>query len=134
IAGIRGDLAPHGRYLPLASVQALGIPVAIAVAMLVLVRIPTLRATIDRWCVLAFALWIAIPNPYPWYALWLLAPAAFAVDSRVQTTALALAAASLLRYLPDAVALPGGVASLVLGLGALAAFAPLALRPKNSVV
>ncbi len=134
IAGLRGDLAPHGRYLPLASVQALGIPMAIAAAMLVLARIPTLRAPIDRWCIVAFALWIAIPNPYPWYAIWLLAPAALAVDSRVQTTALALAAASLLRYLPDAVAPPGGILSLLLGLGAFAAFAPLALRPKNSVV
>jgi len=134
IDAIRNDLAPHGRYLPLASVQTLGIPLAIAVAILIAGRIPSFNHRLDRWCVLGCALWMAIPNPYPWYALWLLAPSALAIDARVRACALAVGGASLLRYLPDAAALPAGIWGVVLGLCALAAFAPLALRRESPVL
>jgi hypothetical protein len=127
IAGVRNNLAPHGHYLALTSVQALGVPVAIAACLLVVSRIPTFAESIDRWCVLACALWIAVPNPYPWYGLWLLAPAALTVDPRIRTTALAIVGTSLLRYIPDAVGIPTGIAGVILGLCALAAFAPLVL-------
>jgi hypothetical protein len=127
IAGVRNDLAPHGHYQPLASVQALGIPCAVLSALVVLARLRAFATRFDRWCVLALALWIAVPNPYAWYSLWLLAPSAFTTDARVRSAALAVAGASFLRYLPDAVAVPHGVASIALGLCALAAFIPLVL-------
>lgn len=127
VSGVRGDLVPHGHYEPLASVQTLGIPVAILAAAIALVRLRAFANRIDRWCVVAFALWIAIPNPYPWYSLWLLAPSGFASDPRVRNTAIALSAASLLRYVPDAASVPTGFASISLGLCALAAFIPLVL-------
>jgi alpha-1,6-mannosyltransferase len=128
IHGVRSDLAPHGHYHPLTSVQALGIPLAAFAFAAVLLRARTLTAPVDRWCAIALALWIAIPNPYPWYALWLLPVAAFARDPRVVTASLAVSCAALLRYLPDAVALPPTPVSLLLGLVALAAYAPLLWR------
>jgi hypothetical protein len=82
---------------------------------------------IDRWCMLALAAWITIPNPYPWYALWMLPLAAFARDRRVIVTTLTVTSAALLRYLPDAAAVPTGAESLALGALALSAYAPLVL-------
>jgi len=125
IEGARSNLAPHGHYLPLASVQALGIPIAAIAFAAVLFRARTARAGIDRWCVIALAAWIAIPSPYPWYALWLLAISAFASDRRIVAAALAIACAAVFRYLPDAVAIPSSLESIALGVIALAAFAPL---------
>jgi hypothetical protein len=130
ISGIRADLAPHGHYQPLASVQSLGIPIAILAAAAIVWRVRSFNHRIDRWCVLSLAAWIAIPNPYPWYALWLLAPAGFAYDVRVRTAVLMVSAAALLRYLPDAAAFPGTWPSLALGSCALAAFVPLFGRSK----
>jgi hypothetical protein len=127
IAALRSNLAPHGHYVALASVQALGIPVSVLIALAVLLRLRTVNEPLDRWCVLALAAWIAIPNPYPWYALWLLPIAAFARDRRVVATALAVTGAALLRYLPDAAALPNLPASVALGAIALTAYAPLVL-------
>lgn len=49
----------------------------------------------------ALALWLAIPNPYPWYALWIL-PLAFVRGAAVQWAIVALTLFMVLRYLPDA--------------------------------
>lgn len=125
IAGVRSGLAAHGHYLPLASVQALGLPVAVLAFILVLWRTRSMTTPIDRWCTVALAAWIAIPNPYPWYALWLLPLAAFAHDRRVRLTALTVTSAALLRYLPDAAGFPSSALSLVYGVIAVTAFAPL---------
>ena len=109
---------------PLASVQALGLPVA-ALAVLVLWRTRSMTTPIDRWCMVALAAWIAIPNPYPWYALWLLPLAAFAHDRRVRRD-------HTHRDERGAAALPAGCGripvirvSLVYGVIAVTAFAPL---------
>ncbi len=126
--GVRTDLAPAASYHPLASVQAVSPVLAAALAIAVLMRIRAFGAPGDRWCVAALAVWLAIPNPYPWYALWIVPIAAFASDARVRAATLAVAAAALLRYVPDAVAIPSGVASIALGLPALVAYAPLAWR------
>ena len=127
IEGVRSDLAPHGQYAAFASIQELGIPVAALAALFVLTRVRAMTTPIDRWCMLALAAWIAIPNPYPWYALWLLPLAAFAHDRRVTTTVLTVTGAALLRYLPDAAAVPIGAESFALGALALSAYAPLVL-------
>ena len=127
IAGVRSDLAPHGHYAAYASIQELGIPVAALAGLFVLTRVRAMTTPIDRWCMLALAAWITIPNPYPWYALWILPLAAFARDRRVVATTLTVTSAALLRYLPDAAAIPAGVESLALGALALTAYAPLVL-------
>jgi hypothetical protein len=127
IAGVRSDLAPRGHYAAYASIQELGIPVAALAGLFVLTRVRAMTTPIDRWCMLALAAWITIPNPYPWYALWILPLAAFARDRRVVATTLTVTSAALLRYLPDAAAIPAGVESLALGALALTAYAPLVL-------
>jgi hypothetical protein len=127
IHAARLQVAPHGHYAPLASVQALGLPAAALALVAVLFRLRRAQFTIDRWCTIALAAWIAIPNPYPWYALWLLPLGAFARDRRIATTVLTVTAATLLRYLPDAAALPSPLLSLGYGTIALSAYAPLVL-------
>jgi hypothetical protein len=127
IAGVRSDLAPHGHYAAYASIQELGIPVAALAAAFVLTRVRAMSTPIDRWCMLALAAWITIPNPYPWYTLWILPLAAFAHDRRVIATTLTVTSAALLRYLPDAAAVPIGAESLALGALALTAYLPLVL-------
>jgi hypothetical protein len=124
IEGARA-IAAHGTYQPIASVQALSPVLAVALAVAVLARTRATHNDVDRWVLAALALWLVIPNPYPWYALWLVAAAAFARDKRVVATTLAVAAASMLRYLPDAAgALPPAV-GLALAITALLAYVPL---------
>ena len=131
------NVAIHGVYRPLVSVQAIHPLLALALGIGVVAHIGSFQKAIDRWFVLAVALWLAIPNPYPWYTVWLLALAAFAGDSRIRNTAIAISFAALLRYVPDAVATPNVQWNLALGLCALAAYAPLfwpqmrGLRGKN---
>ena len=66
-----------------------------------------------------------VPNPYPWYGVWLLAVAAFAPGTRGAAVLLGLSLTALLRYIPDAVATPGPSVSIGLSLLALAPFAAL---------
>ena len=127
IARIAPGLAAHGQYHAYASVQALGIPIALVTLLFVLLRARAATTTADRWCTIALAAWVALPNPYPWYALWLLPPAAFARDRRVIATSLAVGAVAIARYLPDAVSLPEGFNAFALGAIALTAYAPLVL-------
>ena len=61
------------------------------------------RGEREGWLYLALGGWLLLPNPYPWYGLWLAAVAAFAPGTRAAAALLALTLASLLRYLPDAV-------------------------------
>ncbi|HET9097521.1 MAG TPA: hypothetical protein VFN37_12720 [Candidatus Baltobacteraceae bacterium] len=99
--GVRAHLAPAGHYFPQFSLQYVSIPLAaVVVAALIAACFPKpgLRVT----PVLALAGFLAIPNPYPWYAVWLLPVAFLAWES---AGAWALIAASLLiavRYYPDA--------------------------------
>jgi hypothetical protein len=127
-AGIREGLVPHAHYAPLASVQALGIPVAAIAGCIVIARTAVFRLGLDRWGLVALAAWLAIPNPYPWYALWILPFAAFARDARLRTAVFTVSAAAMLRYLPDAAGPPSPSASIAMGLVALLAYAPLMRR------
>jgi hypothetical protein len=128
IASVRDNLAPHGHYAPLASVQALGLAPAVVVVAFVVWRVGAFKASIDRWCVAALALWALIPNPYPWYALWVLPIAALATDSRVRYAAIAITSAALLRYIPDSVGTPAAAFSFALGALATVAYLPLFRR------
>ena len=147
--GVGGGVLPHGVYAPLASAHALPVafahlviadtPVANAVGVvlaatwvlaLVAAASKRLRARDrDGWMLLAFALWIAIPNPYPWYTLWLLPLVAFIRDPRLVTALIALSFVSLARYVPDAVGTPTTLGNL--GLSIVAALPPLAVLCYN---
>ncbi|MDE2482454.1 MAG: hypothetical protein KGN02_09725 [bacterium] len=128
VHGVRADLAPHGHYAPSVSVQALSPYLAALAALAVIARLRAFDAPLDRWCVGALALWLAIPNPYPWYALWIVPIAVLGSDPRVLAATLAVGAVALLRYLPDAAVTPGPLAAALLGALALAAYAPLFTR------
>jgi len=128
IAALRTTVAPHGTYHTFAAVQALSPLVAAALAIALLLQLRTFAHAVDRWLVLALCAWLAIPNPYAWYALWLLAIAAFARDRRVVATTLAVAYASTLRYLPDAAGPLCAAAAFACALAALLAYLPMAAR------
>ena len=55
----------------------------------------------DAPAVFALAVWFAIPNPYPWYTLWIL-PLAFLGSAPARSAIVALTLFTMLRYLPDA--------------------------------
>ncbi|HEY1654886.1 MAG TPA: hypothetical protein VGF86_07230, partial [Candidatus Tumulicola sp.] len=73
--------------------------------------------------------WLLVPNPYPWYGIWLLAVAAYAPGTRAAAVAIGLSLTALLRYVPDAVATPGPLVAIGLSIAALVPFAAL-LRPR----
>ncbi len=100
-----GALAAHGRYSPQFSVQGLvGVaPGLLLAAAIALSAWPALRrGELAGALRLGIALWVAIPNPYPWYALWIL-PAAAAAPPGPERAAAWLATIFIaLRYLPEA--------------------------------
>lgn len=128
IEAVRTTVAPHGSYHAFASVQALSPLLAAAVAVALLFRLRSLSHAVDRWALLALIAWLAIPNPYAWYALWIVAIGGFARDRRVLAATLAIAYASVLRYLPDAAGALPAAASFACALAALIAYLPLAAR------
>jgi hypothetical protein len=153
-AGVVTQLVPHGHYAPAASFQSIVKPIgivlfssetsaaatawvaaAVAAAACGIAGIRILRRRkAEGWTYLAGAGWLLIPNPYPWYALWLVAIAAAAPGTRGATALLLLAAASLLRYVPDAVAAPGPVLSVLLGAAATLPFVLLVVPPRHSAM
>ena len=128
IDGIGSGVATHGAYAPAASVQALSPVIAALLAIAVLLRLRTTTTWLDRWCIIALTLWLAIPNPYPWYSLWILPIAAFAGDRRIAFCALAVSAVAMLRYIPDAIGAPVGAEAIALGIIATVAYLPLFSR------
>ncbi|MBV8689773.1 MAG: hypothetical protein JOZ59_06690, partial [Candidatus Eremiobacteraeota bacterium] len=50
---------------------------------------------------LALALWLIIPNPYPWYALWILPVAFIAFNERISWAIVVATLTIFARYLPD---------------------------------
>ncbi|HEY8313238.1 MAG TPA: hypothetical protein VIG51_03610 [Candidatus Baltobacteraceae bacterium] len=110
--GVRNVLVPHGHYTPQFSAQYLGsliggdagialVLVAVGAIALVGARI-TLAGKREGFALLALALWLAIPNPYPWYALWIL-PVAFAcIGTRASWAILVASLTIVFRYIPDA--------------------------------
>lgn len=120
------DAHGHGPYLPLVSLQAIWPPLGIAAAIAAAaagVRAIALRDPAG-WPLAALGLWLAIPNPQPWYGLWFLPIAALAPRSIVAWVLVGLSLTTVLRYVPDSVAIPNHPLDLVLS---SLAFAPLLL-------
>jgi len=129
------QLAPQGRFAPEASFEALVKPLtfiavqddtvataitwtiaALAAGACVLRGVARLRQTrAEGWLYVALGAWLLIPNPYPWYSLWLLPLAAAAPNTRSAAVALWLSLFSVLRYVPDAVGAPVPAGAAVLG-------------------
>ena len=128
IAGVATQLAPHGTYAPQASIQAIFRPLGafvscaaalVAGALLARRGVVLLRGGIvEGWIWLGLAAWVLVPNPYPWYALWLVALAGLAPRSRAGAVAILLSLTALLRYVPDAIALPSPPLAVALGIAA----------------
>ena len=138
-AGVATELAPRGHYAPQASLQAVFAPLGFALALPVAALVAAVlvaagirrlrREQPDGWVWLGLGAWMLIPNPYPWYGLWLLALAAMAPQSRAGRAAVLLSLTSLLRYAPDAIALPPAGAQIALGL--LATLPLVTLLPRR---
>lgn len=135
LRGIAGDLAPHGHYAPAVSLQAVFAPlgampalvIALAASAVLAIRgIALVQAAChEGWVWLGIAGWALIPNPYPWYSLWLVALAAISLRSRAAAVAIALSLTSVLRYVPDAVGTLPAPLSLALAIVASLPFAGL---------
>lgn len=116
----------HGPYAPMVSLQAVWPPLGIALAIGAFgfgIR-ELLRDPVGGWPLAALGLWLAIPNPQPWYGLWFLPIAALAPRSIAAWVLLGLSLSTILRYVPDAVAIPSYPLDLALS---LIAFAPVLL-------
>ncbi|MHB8363621.1 MAG: hypothetical protein ACYDEK_03505 [Vulcanimicrobiaceae bacterium] len=119
--GVRNVLVPHGHYEPQFSAQYLlaralqaVVPPTLALplgAALVLTAAGALacygillaaRGTREGALYMALGLWLAIPNPYPWYALWILPVAFMALESRVAWMLVLASLTIVFRYFPDA--------------------------------
>lgn len=124
-AGVATQLAPHGTYAPQASLQAIFAPLGPAAALAIAAVTGTLLARrgiailqqerIEGWVWLALGAWVLIPNPYPWYGVWLVAVAALAPQSRAGRVAIVMSLTAVLRYLPDAIATPAPPFAVLLG-------------------
>jgi hypothetical protein len=136
--GATRRLAPQGYFLPQASFQAVIWPLAAhlttndrgaafatlavaglgAAALTYFAIVQLARRRLEGWAYGALAVWVLVPNPYPWYGLWLAAVAAIVPGTRVATVLLWLTCSSLLRYVPDAIGVPTAAQGFVLGLAA----------------
>jgi hypothetical protein len=122
----------HGIYFPQFSLQyvfnaAFGAPAAIVLTAAIGVALAA-GGCVLLWknnrsgaALLALALWIAIPNPYPWYTLWILPLAFVAWETPASWAIVALTLGSVLRYFPDA------TTDLSTSLSVTIALAPLAI-------
>lgn len=144
-------LAPNARYAPQASFQAIVKPLvslvvpgtgpamvmtwtiaAVAATALAVAAIALLRGRhTEGWTYAAIAGWLLVPNPYPWYALWLLPVAAAAPGTRGAAVLLWLSLTSILRYVPDAVGPPSPAGGVALGIAATLPVLALLLRPRS---
>ena len=88
----------------------------------VLGAILAMRRNENSFLLLALALWLAIPNPYPWYALWIL-PLAFIRNGAAQCAIVALTLGAVLRYLPDSTTDVSSATAVFVALAPLAAAA-----------
>lgn|GEM_PF-585166 len=113
LAQLSRNVSGRGQYFPQFSLQsamsfAFGDAAAIAIAT-VLALSGIIAGCILLWRrraagapLLAIALWIAIPNPYPWYVLWILPVAFIAWETPAAWAIVALTLCTAARYLPDA--------------------------------
>jgi hypothetical protein len=86
------------------------------------------------WIRLALAAWLLIPNPYPWYGLWLIAVAAVAAETREARIAVWLPVGALLRYYPDAAGLPSLPLEVLLDVLALLPYVALISVRRSGII
>ena len=115
------------RYAPVASAAALVVPLAAAflaaaVALVGLARVLAHRR--DGYAIGAIGVVLALPNPYPWYAVWLVPFALLGGAGRWSRALVWVTIFSAVRYLPDAV---GTMTPGELRITASVALSPLAL-------
>ncbi|HZT14065.1 MAG TPA: hypothetical protein VFA29_14795 [Candidatus Baltobacteraceae bacterium] len=113
LQGVRDHVLEHAQLSPQFSLSyvlafampaetAFGIVLAGCALIVVAGAVRLLRGDPQGAAVAAAALWLAIPNPHPWYGLWLL-PAAFLGRSRLlRWSTIATSLTVALRDLPDA--------------------------------
>jgi glycosyl transferase family 87 len=127
-----GTFAGHARYVSQFSFQSL-VGIVPALAVVVAAAVSGIRALARGdasgalW--LAIAGWLAIPNPYPWYALWLLPVAVAFPPSRATIALWAATIFAGLRYLPEAFGNMPHLATTILTLALLAPIA-FAIPPR----
>jgi hypothetical protein len=103
----------RGHYAPQFSLQyalsstfsdstAIAVTAALVVSCVIAGCILLRRRDVTGAPLLALALWIAIPDPYPWYALWILPVAFVAWETPAAWAIVALTLCAVTRYLPDA--------------------------------
>ncbi len=129
IRAVTTQLVPHGSYAPQASLQAVFAPlgpvvaagIAGAIALFFARRgiLQLIRRLDEGWIWLGIAVWLLVPNPYPWYGLWLVALAALAPHTPAGRGAILLSLTSVLRYIPDAAGTPHPPLSVALGIAAV---------------
>lgn len=122
-----GAMSAHARYEPQFSFQSVVglVPAAIVVLAAAITGIRALARGESAGALwIAIACWLAVPNPYPWYALWIV-PLAVALPPSRASLGLYLATISgALRYLPDAF---GNVPQLMANILTIVQLAPLVL-------
>ncbi len=142
----------HGGYAPQASLQGLAFALIMPVAGNAAARAAAIvlascaaiavgavagsqlrRGEREGWVLLALAAWLLVPNPYPWYGLWLTLAAAVAPASRAATVVVWTIAGSLVRYAPDAAGVPPMWMAAMLGAIAIIPYA-LLIRPRRSAI
>jgi hypothetical protein len=126
--------ARHGAYFPQFSLQyaleaafgasaALALTAALAATLVVAGCVLLWKKNRSGAALLALALWIAIPNPYPWYALWILPAALIAWETPAAWAIVALTLGSAVRYLPDSTTDVSRATGIFVALAPLAAAA-----------
>ncbi len=116
-----------GRYAPGASLQSLIGAVPAAALAIAAAAYGAFRTARGDWRALAWlgiAAWLALPNPYPWYALWLAPLAALSGGGWAALALWGATISSVVRYLPDA---DGALSAGEGRLAALIATLPLVL-------
>ncbi len=119
------SLGARGRYAPEVSAQGLmGLGPALGLACLAALHglnvLRRRRRAGFAW--VGIAVLLALPNPYPWYAPWLVPPALLAGTEAAGIALWAATISSLARYLPDAV---GNIQPATARVAALVATLPL---------
>jgi len=113
LAGLRLHVVSAGHYFPQFSLQyimssflperaAIGIAVILAFACAIAGWVHLTKRNLAGVPWIALAIWIAIPNPYPWYALWILPAAFVAWETPAAWAIVALTLCTVVRYYPDA--------------------------------
>jgi hypothetical protein len=132
VEAVTSHVAAHGHYAPYASLQGLttslfGVPFGVAIALLLTLALLffTLRRgdTISLGIAVALGLWLLIPNPYAWYAFWIVPLFAWLPNSQAHYAAAGLTLSTMLRYVPDAAGPPSPLGNIALSIAAIALFA-----------